>query len=58
MLDLAVDDNGRGLGDAAPDLSGLARHRARAEARGGSLALEPGDEGARLHLVLPFDLQE
>ncbi|WP_114853845.1 sensor histidine kinase [Brachybacterium sp. YJGR34] len=55
ILDLVVDDDGSGPGPGAPVLSGLARHRARAEARGGTLVLEAGpDGGGRLHLRLPF----
>ena len=38
-----------------PELSGLARHRSRAQNRGGSLTLGRNDAGGgRLHLVLPF----
>ncbi|NUL44769.1 hypothetical protein F7P69_06110 [Cellulosimicrobium funkei] len=55
VLDVVVDDDGRGLGTEVPVLSGLARHRARAGARGGSLELSgTPDGGGRLHLVLPF----
>lgn len=55
VLDVVIDDDGRGPQTAEPTLSGLARHRARAEARGGSLTLGSApDGGGRLHLVLPF----
>lgn len=56
VLDVVVDDDGRGPRGAEPVLSGLARHRARAEIRGGSLTLGSNDDGGgRLHLVLPFE---
>ncbi|TSI15562.1 sensor histidine kinase [Brevibacterium aurantiacum] len=55
VLDVRIDDNGTGPESEDPPLSGLARHRARAESRGGSLRLERNDEGGgRLHLMLPF----
>lgn len=55
MLDVTVDDDGSGLPAGPTVLSGLARHRSRAEARGGSLELTRSPAGgARLHLVLPF----
>ncbi|MBP2380835.1 sensor histidine kinase [Brachybacterium sacelli] len=55
VLDVVIDDDGHGPQTAEPALSGLARHRARAEARGGSLELgHAPDGGGRLHLVLPF----
>lgn len=54
-LDVVIDDDGRGPVTDEPSLSGLARHRARAEARGGTLTLGHNtDGGGRLHLVLPF----
>lgn len=55
MLDVTVDDDGSGPPAGPTVLSGLARHRSRAEARGGSLELTRSPVGgARLHLVLPF----
>lgn len=55
VLDAVIDDDGRGPQAADPTLSGLARHRARAHTRGGSLTLGRNDAGGgRLHLVLPF----
>ena len=55
ILDVLIDDNGTGPESDDPPVSGLARHRARAESRGGSLRIEHNDEGGgRLHLVLPF----
>lgn len=55
ILDVVVDDDGTGPADDSSEFSGLARHRARAEARGGSLDLGRNDAGGgRLHLVLPF----
>ncbi|MFI2105344.1 sensor histidine kinase [Isoptericola sp. NPDC019693] len=56
VLDVVVDDDGSGPDSADPALSGLARHRARAESRGGALTLGVNDDGGgRLHLVLPFE---
>ncbi|WP_221586219.1 sensor histidine kinase [Microbacterium sp. G2-8] len=56
LLDVVIDDDGTGPTSDAPVLSGLARHRSRAEARGGSLSLgRSEDGGGRLHLVLPFE---
>ncbi|MFC8597898.1 MULTISPECIES: sensor histidine kinase [unclassified Isoptericola] len=50
---LTVDDDGTGLPDA-PELSGVARLRARAWGRGGELTLGPSPlGGARLSAVLP-----
>lgn len=55
VLDAVIDDDGHGPQTVDPVLSGLARHRSRAEARGGSLTLGRNDAGGgRLHLVLPF----
>lgn len=58
-LEVCVDDNGTGPVSDTPPLSGLARHRARAEARGGSLHLERNEDGGgRLRLLLPFVPEE
>jgi signal transduction histidine kinase len=55
VLDLGVDDNGRGLAEPDPVLSGLSRHNERLEARGGTLSLGPSVRGGvRLHAQLPF----
>ncbi len=54
-MEVMVDDDGTGLDRSDPPLHGLERHRARIQAHGGTLTLEPGpDGGARLHLALPF----
>ncbi len=54
-LDLTVDDDGTGPGDAAPELRGLARQADRLAARGGTLALGSNEDGGgRLRLTLPF----
>jgi signal transduction histidine kinase len=53
-LTLKVVDDGRGMGEAERR-SGLANLRARAEARHGSMALEPGDgAGTRLTWTIPL----
>lgn len=55
VLDAIIDDDGSGPQSTDPELSGLARHRSRAQNRGGSLTLGRNDAGGgRLHLVLPF----
>ncbi|QAY69644.1 sensor histidine kinase [Xylanimonas protaetiae] len=55
VLDVTVDDDGSGLAQAEPELSGLSRHAERLEGRGGYLTLGPSPRGgARLHFQLPF----
>ncbi|ACZ29177.1 putative signal transduction histidine kinase [Xylanimonas cellulosilytica DSM 15894] len=55
VLDVTIDDDGDGITQPAPELSGLSRHAARLEARGGSLDLRAGPRGgARLWFRLPF----
>lgn len=56
VLDIGVDDDGVGLAQPDPALSGLSRHADRLDAYDGSLELVPSARGgARLHLVLPFN---
>lgn len=59
IVHVTVDDDGTGLDQPDPPLHGLARHRARVQARGGTLTLGPSPAGgARLHLTLPITLRE
>lgn len=54
-LEGEVRDDGRGLRGRGPGLRGLERHRARLEARGGTLRLrdDPGGSGSVLRFALP-----
>lgn len=55
---LIVEDDGIGMGDAAPEQSyGLRGIQERAQQLGGGLTLEPGDpQGTRVRLLLPLPL--
>ncbi len=54
VLHLTLDDDGTGLEQPDPPLHGLARHRDRIRAHGGTLTLEPGERGGtRLHIPPP-----
>lgn len=55
LITVTIDDDGVGPGDQAPQLSGLERHRARFEVRGGTLTLGTNPHGGgRLKFTFPF----
>ncbi|MCX8090877.1 MAG: histidine kinase [Verrucomicrobiae bacterium] len=56
-LQLSVEDNGRGLGPAAPTTGdGLANMRARLQAVGGRAEIEPGQHGGTVvRFILPMN---